>query len=98
MFGNPGFTEPGFLDRWPNDFRYVPGLPVLWSAAHHSLPLTVIVVNSAGNGAMRSFSQELAETEPRAPEAALHAGLITPRPMPIKVTVDAAVPTLYQKP
>ncbi|MFZ4406539.1 MAG: thiamine pyrophosphate-binding protein, partial [Paracraurococcus sp.] len=26
VFGNPGSTELGFLDRWPNDFRYVLGL------------------------------------------------------------------------
>jgi len=26
VFGNPGSTELGFLDRWPADFRYVLGL------------------------------------------------------------------------
>ncbi len=26
VFGNPGSTELGFLDRWPSDFRYVLGL------------------------------------------------------------------------
>ncbi|WP_200305386.1 thiamine pyrophosphate-binding protein [Paracraurococcus ruber] len=26
VFGNPGSTELGFLDRWPNDIRYVLGL------------------------------------------------------------------------
>lgn len=26
VFGNPGSTELGFLDRWPDDFRYVLGL------------------------------------------------------------------------
>ncbi|MDO9711006.1 benzoylformate decarboxylase [Paracraurococcus lichenis] len=26
VFGNPGSTELGFLDRWPNDVRYVLGL------------------------------------------------------------------------
>ncbi|MBL6454931.1 benzoylformate decarboxylase [Belnapia sp. T6] len=26
VFGNPGSTELPFLDRWPNDFRYVLGL------------------------------------------------------------------------
>jgi len=26
VFGNPGSTELGFLDRWPGDFRYVLGL------------------------------------------------------------------------
>ncbi|WP_135467018.1 benzoylformate decarboxylase [Crenalkalicoccus roseus] len=26
VFGNPGSTELGFLDRWPTDFRYVLGL------------------------------------------------------------------------
>jgi benzoylformate decarboxylase len=31
----------------------------LWTAAQHKLPLTVIVINNAGYGAMRSFSQTL---------------------------------------
>ncbi|MDT8265441.1 thiamine pyrophosphate-binding protein, partial [Roseomonas sp. DSM 102946] len=26
VFGNPGSTELGLLDRWPADFRYVLGL------------------------------------------------------------------------
>jgi benzoylformate decarboxylase len=26
VFGNPGSTELGFLDRWPDDFKYVLGL------------------------------------------------------------------------
>ena len=29
----------------------------LWTAARRNLPLTVIVINNAGYGAMRSFSQ-----------------------------------------
>jgi benzoylformate decarboxylase len=32
-------------------------IQALWSAAQHKLPLTVVVINNAGYGAMRSFSQ-----------------------------------------
>jgi benzoylformate decarboxylase len=34
-------------------------IQALWTAAQHRLPLTVIVVNNGGYGAMRSFSQTL---------------------------------------
>jgi benzoylformate decarboxylase len=32
-------------------------IQALWTAAQHKLPLTVVVINNAGYGAMRSFSQ-----------------------------------------
>jgi benzoylformate decarboxylase len=32
-------------------------IQALWTAAQRKLPLTVIVINNAGYGAMRSFSQ-----------------------------------------
>ena len=32
-------------------------IQALWTAAQRKLPLTVVVVNNAGYGAMRSFSQ-----------------------------------------
>jgi len=32
-------------------------IQALWSAAQRQLPLTVIVINNSGYGAMRSFSQ-----------------------------------------
>ena len=32
-------------------------IQALWTAARRKLPLTVIVINNAGYGAMRSFSQ-----------------------------------------
>lgn len=34
-------------------------IQALWTAAQHRLPLSVIVINNAGYGAMRSFSQTL---------------------------------------
>ena len=34
-------------------------IQALWTAVQHALPLTVVVVNNAGYGAMRSFSQVL---------------------------------------
>jgi benzoylformate decarboxylase len=32
-------------------------IQALWTAAQRKLPLTVVVINNAGYGAMRSFSQ-----------------------------------------
>jgi benzoylformate decarboxylase len=34
-------------------------IQALWTAAQHRLPLTVVVINNGGYGAMRSFSQTL---------------------------------------
>ena len=34
-------------------------IQALWTAAQHRLPLSVIVINNGGYGAMRSFSQTL---------------------------------------
>jgi benzoylformate decarboxylase len=32
-------------------------IQALWTAAHRKLPLTIVVLNNSGYGAMRSFSQ-----------------------------------------
>ncbi len=34
-------------------------IQALWTAAQHRLPLSVVVINNSGYGAMRSFSQTL---------------------------------------
>ena len=34
-------------------------IQALWTAAQHRLPLSVVVINNGGYGAMRSFSQTL---------------------------------------
>src|SRR4030081_2995386 len=36
-------------------------IQVLWTAAQRKLPLTVVVINNTGYGAMRSFSQVMQE-------------------------------------
>jgi benzoylformate decarboxylase len=33
------------------------GLPGLWTAARHALPITYVIVDNSGYGAMRSFAQ-----------------------------------------
>jgi benzoylformate decarboxylase len=96
----------------------------LWSAAQRQLPLTVIVVNNEGYGAMRAFSQvmqvrnvpgldmpgidfvKIAEgmgceaarvTKSSELAGAFKRGLAHKGTSLVEVTVDSAVPVLYER-
>ncbi|WP_024518317.1 benzoylformate decarboxylase [Bradyrhizobium sp. Tv2a-2] len=66
--GGLGFSLPasvGMALGWPDrrtvcligDGSAMYSIQALWTAAQRKLPLTVVVINNAGYGAMRSFSQ-----------------------------------------
>jgi benzoylformate decarboxylase len=99
-------------------------IQALWTAAQRKLPLTVVVINNQGYGAMRSFSQVMqardvpgldlpgldfvkiaeghgahavrvtrsSELAPALKRALIHQGTSL-----VEVTVDAAVPVLYER-
>jgi benzoylformate decarboxylase len=52
-FGRPGVRTVCLI----GDGSAMYSIQALWTAAQRKLPLTVVVVNNAGYGAMRSFSQ-----------------------------------------
>ena len=99
-------------------------IQALWSAAQRQLPLTVIVVNNEGYGAMRAFSQvmqvrsvpgldmpgidfvKIAEgmgceaarvTKSSELAGAFKRGLAHKGTSLVEVTVDSAVPVLYER-
>jgi benzoylformate decarboxylase len=51
--GRPGIRTVGLI----GDGSAMYSIQALWTAAQRKLPLTVVVINNAGYGAMRSFSQ-----------------------------------------
>jgi benzoylformate decarboxylase len=52
-FGRPGIRTVCLI----GDGSAMYSIQALWTAAQRKLPLTVVVINNAGYGAMRSFSQ-----------------------------------------
>jgi benzoylformate decarboxylase len=54
-FGRPGIRTVCLI----GDGSAMYSIQALWTAAQRKLPLTVVVINNAGYGAMRSFSKVL---------------------------------------